>query len=167
MSNFCCRVSIDSWIMIQASPQDVCGSVATNGCTSVCLFFRHSSCLAWVSTFIFQNKRTTENQRKELPMAWQAPSLTKFRKKKKQKIRWSNKNRFVSFPCTGKTVGFGPKPCKYSNPPVLAGNLPFSGIISILPFSLQNLPFFVFLEKSKICYSYCPKFSKNSTLNAS
>ena len=87
--------------------------------------------------------------------------------KKKQKIQWSNKNRFVSFPCTGKTVGFGPKPCRYSNPPVLAGNLPFSGIIFILPFSLQNLPFFVFLEKSKICYSYCPKFSKNSTLNAS
>ena len=28
-----------------------------------------------------------------------------------------------------------------SNPPVLARNLPFSGIVSVLPFSLQNLPF--------------------------
>ena len=54
-----------------------------------------------------------------------------------------------------------------SNPPVLAGNLPFLGIISVLPFSLQNLLFFVFSKKSQICYTYSLKSSKNSTSNAS
>ena len=37
--------------------------------------------------------------------------------------------------------------CRDSNPPVSAGNLPFLGIISALPFSLQNLPFFCFFRK--------------------
>ena len=42
-----------------------------------------------------------------------------------------------------------------SNPPVLAGNLLFLEIISILPFSLQNLPFFVFFEKeSNLLYLF-------------
>ena len=36
-----------------------------------------------------------------------------------------------------------------SNPPVLARNLLFLGIIFVLPFSLQNLPFFVFFERVK------------------
>ena len=42
-----------------------------------------------------------------------------------------------------------------SNPPVLAGNLPFLGIISALPFSLQNLPFFAFFEnESNLLYLF-------------
>ena len=38
-------------------------------------------------------------------------------------------------------------PGRDSNPPVLAGNLPLLGIISVLPFSLQNLPFYRFLQE--------------------
>ena len=45
--------------------------------------------------------------------------------------------------------------CRDSNPPVLAGNLPFLGIVSVLQFSLQNLPFFVFFEKeSNLSYLF-------------
>ena len=54
-----------------------------------------------------------------------------------------------------------------SSPPVLAGNLPFLGIISILPFSLQNVPFLFSSKRSQICYTYSLKLSKNSTSNAS
>ena len=43
--------------------------------------------------------------------------------------------------------------CSNSNPPVLARNLLFVGFISVLPFLLQNLPVFVFLEKDQICCS--------------
>ena len=40
-------------------------------------------------------------------------------------------------------------------PEVLAGNLPFLGIVSALPFLLQNLPFFVFFEKeSNLLYLF-------------
>ena len=48
-----------------------------------------------------------------------------------------------------------------SNPSVLAGSLPFLGIIFVLPFSLQNLPFFVFIKKSKFALYLISKLSKN------
>ena len=64
--------------------------------------------------------------------------------------------------------GFFKLICRDSNPPVLARNLPFLGIVSALPFLLQNLPFFLFSsKKNQICYTYSLKSSKNSASSTS
>ena len=54
---------------------------------------------------------------------------------------------YVSIPCRLRLKKMFSLVYRDSNPPVLAGNLPFLGIVSTLLFSFQNLPFFVLFEK--------------------